>query len=88
MAVPKRRKTKSRRDQRRMHIYLKKPSLVDCPQCKQKKLMHKVCGECGYYKGREVIDVLKKEEISSGKKEEEKKTDKPISMESLSKKNK
>ncbi len=89
MAVPKQRKTKSRRNQRRMHIHLDKPSLGDCPQCKEKKLMHTVCKACGYYKSKEVIDVLKKKkkEVTSAKKEvkEEKK---PLDMGSLSKKNK
>lgn len=89
MAVPKQRKTKSRRNQRRMHIHLDKPSLVDCPQCKEKKLMHVVCKACGFYKGKEIIDVLKQKK---GKKEEVKKEEKavkkPLKMESLSKKNK
>ncbi len=94
MAVPKQRKTKSRRNQRRMHIHLDKPSLVVCPQCKEKKLMHTVCKSCGYYKGREVIDVLKEKKSASGKeslakkKEEAKEKKKPLTMEALSKKDK
>jgi large subunit ribosomal protein L32 len=85
MAVPKQRKTKSRRNQRRMHIHLDRPSLVICPHCKEKKLMHTVCKACGYYKNREIIDVLKGE-----KKDKEKETSKkkPLNMESLSKKEK
>ncbi len=85
MAVPKQRKTKSRRNQRRMHIHLDKPSLVDCPQCKEKKLMHTVCKACGYYKNREVIDVLKKEKTSKEITEKKKEN---LDMGSLSKKNK
>ena len=94
MAVPKQRKTKSRRDQRRMHIFLSKPALTSCPKCGKPVLAHTVCQNCGYYKGTEVIDVLKKltkkekkkkeKEIAS-KGEKEKKT-KPITMEGLSKK--
>jgi len=93
MAVPKQRKTKSRRNQRRMHIHAKKPSLVDCPQCKEKKLMHTICNACGYYKGREVIDVLKEKKSSSkdssSKKDEEgsEEKNKSLTMESLSKQN-
>lgn len=60
MAVPKQRKTKSRRNQRRMHIYLKQPSFGICPKCGKPVLPHTVCFNCGYYKSREVIDVLKK----------------------------
>ncbi len=94
MAVPKQRKTKSRRDQRRMHIFLKKLALTSCPKCGKPVLSHTVCQNCGYYKGIEVIDVLKKltkkerkkkeKEIES--KGEEKKKTKPITMEGLSKK--
>jgi len=71
-----------------MHIHLEKPSLATCPQCKEKKLPHMVCKACGYYKGREVVDVLKKEKKeTSGKKEkEEEKKEKPLTMEGLSKK--
>ncbi len=93
MAVPKQRKTKSRRDQRRMHIYLKQPTLAVCPKCRKKVRPHTVCSECGYYKKNEVIDVTKKmtkkekkqrEKEMENKKEE--KEDKPLTMEGLSKK--
>lgn len=94
MAVPKQRKTKSRRDQRRMHIFIKSPNTRVCSKCGQKKLPHVACPNCGYYKGREVIDVLKKldkkeqkrkqKEIESNKKESGE--NKPLSAEDLSKK--
>ncbi len=94
MAVPKQRKTKSRRDQRRMHIFLRKPNLTSCPKCGKPVLGHTVCQNCGYYKGIEAIDVLKKltkkekkkkqKEIETKGKEE--KTTKPLTMEGLSKK--
>lgn len=92
MAVPKQKKTKSRRNQRRMHIHLDAPATATCPQCKEQKLMHAVCKACGYYKGKEVIDVLKIKKASSSKKEEKKaeeeKAKKPLTMEALSKKEK
>ncbi len=61
-----------------------KPSFVVCPQCKEKKIMHTVCRECGYYKGREVVDVLKEKKSAPEEKKAEKK--KPLTMESMSKK--
>jgi len=93
MAVPKQRHTKSRRDRRRMNIFLKAPVLVKCPKCGRQVLPHTVCQFCGYFKGREVIDVMKKltkkerkkKEKEIAAKEEEKKK-KPLSMEGLSKK--
>lgn len=60
MGVPKQRKTKSRRNQRRMHIFLKKPNLGPCAKCGKPVQPHRVCLNCGYYKGRLVLDVLKK----------------------------
>lgn len=60
MAVPKQRKTKSRRNQRRANIFIKPPTLVACSKCRQSVLPHTVCLNCGHYKGVEVIDVLKK----------------------------
>jgi len=60
MAVPKRHTNKSHRDQKRMHIFIKHPTLVKCPRCGHLILPHTVCPNCGYYKGEKVIDVLKK----------------------------
>lgn len=44
---------------RRMHLFVKAPSLSVCPKCGKPVLPHIVCANCGYYKGVEVIDVLK-----------------------------
>jgi len=90
MAVPKQRKTKSRRNQRRMHIFLKQPSLTYCPKCKKTVKPHTVCSGCGFYKGREVIDVLskltKKEKKQKEKEIKDKeKQEKPLSFEEMSK---
>lgn len=68
MAVPKQRNTKSKRDRRRAHIRLFPVKLVTCSKCGKLKLPHVVCSYCGYYNGREVIDVLKE----VGKKEKKK----------------
>ncbi|MBL7198698.1 MAG: 50S ribosomal protein L32 [Anaerolineae bacterium] len=56
-AVPKSRISRSRRGRRRAHDALKLRSLVECPQCKAKKLPHHVCLSCGNYRGVQVIDV-------------------------------
>lgn len=57
LAVPKRKKSKSKRDMRRAHDRMKEPTLAECPQCHQPKLPHRVCRECGYYNGRQVFEV-------------------------------
>ncbi len=91
MAVPKQRKTKSRRNQRRMHIYLKKPVLVNCSHCGQKTRPYVVCKECGYYKNREVINVMAKLDKKERKQKEreiqaQQQESPKTSMEELSKK--
>ncbi len=93
MAVPKQRKTKSRRNQRRSHIHLPSFNLVKCPKCGKLKKPHVVCSYCGYYKGKEVIDVLqglgkkerkkRKKKLASEKKEGKKKS---LDIENLSRK--
>lgn len=76
-----------------MHKYIKPVVLSVCPKCRKPILPHVVCKNCGYYKGREVINVLsqltKKEkkirekEIKKAEKETAK--EKPLTMEELSK---
>ena len=58
--VPKKRHTKGSRNQRRMHLFLKAPNLAKCQKCGQPVKSHTVCPACGFYKGKEVIDVLSK----------------------------
>tara|TARA_Y100000310_G_scaffold297718_1_gene330985 strand:- start:285 stop:569 length:285 start_codon:yes stop_codon:yes gene_type:complete len=94
MAVPKQRHTKSRRDKRRMHLYIKEVVSGICSKCGKTIKPHTVCQSCGYYKGREMIDVLakltkkerKKKEKEMATQESEQKKDQSLSMEGLSKK--
>ena len=65
--------------------------LTSCLKCGQAVLPHTVCKNCGFYKGTEVIDVLKKLSKKERKLKEkemaaEAKEEKPLSMEELSKK--
>ena len=57
MANPKRRHSKARRDKRRANDGLKPPGLSLCPECKEPRLPHRVCPHCGYYRGRQVVEV-------------------------------
>lgn len=57
MAVPKRKTSKSKRDMRRAsNSKFSVPGYVSCPQCQEPKLPHRICGECGSYKGKTVIE--------------------------------
>ena len=58
MAVPKRKTSKARRDQRRASSYrLNKVTIQKYPNCHEPKLPHRVCKVCGYYDGKEIIKV-------------------------------
>ena len=62
MAVPKQRQNKSRGRRRRAgHRKVTQRKLVVCSNCSQPILPHKVCLNCGFYKGVEVEKkVIKK----------------------------
>ena len=57
MPNPKRRHSKSRTSKRRAHDHLTIRSLTLCPNCGAHKQPHRVCPECGQYRGREIVEV-------------------------------
>lgn len=57
MAVPKGKVSRARGRLRRTHWKLSMPAINACPQCKQMKLAHRVCKNCGYYNGVQVLQV-------------------------------
>ena len=60
MAVPRHSHTRSKVGKTRMHKHIKRTALSLCPKCSKPVLSHTACKNCGYYKGREVINVLGK----------------------------
>jgi len=57
MAVPKRRKSRTRSRQRRSHNAYVLPQAVKCPQCGEPKQPHRACPSCGKYNERQVIET-------------------------------
>lgn len=55
MAVPKGKTSKSKKNMRRANDYLSAPGISTCPQCQEPKMPHRVCSNCGTYKGKEII---------------------------------
>jgi len=60
MSVQKQKHTKGRRDRARVNLQLKKKSLVKCSHCGAMIASHVTCAKCGFYKGNEVVDTMKK----------------------------
>ncbi|MCX6722957.1 MAG: 50S ribosomal protein L32 [Candidatus Staskawiczbacteria bacterium] len=94
MAVPRHKHTRSKVGQSRMHKNINFLKLNVCPKCKKPVLSHTVCLNCGFYKGKEVINVLAKltkkerkhKEAEIKKAEKEAKKEVPMTMENLSQK--
>jgi len=56
MAVPKRKISKTRsRKRRAITMRLTAPNLVECGNCGNHVLPHRVCPKCGFYGGQQVI---------------------------------
>ncbi len=58
MAVPKKKVSKSRRNNRRAHDAIKPASHMECSSCGELKLPHHVCSSCGVYNGRKVSSTV------------------------------
>ncbi len=58
MAVPKKKTSKMKTRSRRASSWkLGAPPRSTCPQCNATKVPHVVCQNCGWYGGRQAIDV-------------------------------
>lgn len=56
MAHPKRKISKTRRDKRRTHYKATASTVASCSNCGASIQYHRVCGECGYYRGKQAIE--------------------------------
>ena len=55
MAVPKTKQSKSRTNKRFANYKATAPTFVECPHCHELKTPHRVCKNCGFYDGKEVV---------------------------------
>jgi len=55
--LPKKKSSQSHTKERRAHLGIVVPKLVNCSQCNTPKLPHEVCHTCGTYNGREVLEI-------------------------------
>ena len=61
MANPKRRTSKMKQRTRRGASRWTPQALRPCPECRILGKSHTVCPACGYYKGKQIINVKVKE---------------------------
>ena len=57
MAVPKRKTTKSKRNQRRSHHKISPINIVEDKKSGEYKLSHHVDLKSGYYNGKKILDI-------------------------------
>ena len=58
MAVPKKKTSKAKSRSRKASAWrLRAGGRSTCPRCGAVKRPHVVCGSCGYYAGRQAIEV-------------------------------
>lgn len=58
MAVPKRKKSRARtRHRKAQWLRTPAPASATCSRCKSALTPHTVCSTCGYYAGRQVVQV-------------------------------
>jgi large subunit ribosomal protein L32 len=48
--------SRSRQGMRRSHHHLTPKQIQYCGNCEQPVLPHRVCGNCGFYQGRVVVE--------------------------------
>ncbi len=75
MSVPKKRASSRARKTRASHHALKATNLTTCSKCDKPVQPHQVCQNCGFYKGRDVLNLeakLTKRELKKKQKEDAK----------------
>lgn len=57
MPVPKRKRSRTRRDKRFANKGLKEVAVTSCAQCTKPLIPHAACRECGFYKGAKMLST-------------------------------
>lgn len=68
MVVPAKRLSRSRSRKRRFQKeILKLPKLVRCKNCNELTLPHRICANCGFYKGKKYLELKKEKKEKHNK---------------------
>lgn len=68
MPVPKRKRSRARRDKRFANKGMKVKSMTECANCQAPLATHQACGVCGFYKGAKVMATKADRAVSRGEK--------------------
>ncbi|MBI4431395.1 MAG: 50S ribosomal protein L32 [Candidatus Omnitrophica bacterium] len=67
MAHPKRKHSNTRTRKRRSQDFLTSVGVGVCSNCGTAVMPHRICPNCGYYRGRQVITVMKPDSAAKEK---------------------
>lgn len=67
MGVPKRKRSRQRRDKRFANKGIKVAQMATCQQCQAPLTGHQACETCGYYKGVKVLVTKLERAVKRGK---------------------
>ena len=60
MGTPTKKRTSGQRKRRASHFAMTRQTINVCPQCGKDMRPHHACQHCGFYRGKEVVNTLKK----------------------------
>lgn len=66
MPVPKRKRSRTRRDKRFANKGIKARGFNSCNNCEATVSSHQVCKECGFYRGRKVLTTKAERAVKRG----------------------
>lgn len=61
MAVPKKRRSKSKKRALRSQFKIEPKGLTKCSNCGALIIPHRACSFCGFYKGKQVVVIKEKQ---------------------------
>jgi large subunit ribosomal protein L32 len=64
MAVPKKKTSKSKKNMRKSHDFIRAQNVLVCDNCGAPVIAHNVCKSCNYYNGRNISIITNTEETA------------------------
>ena len=72
MPVPKRKRSRARRDKRFANKGIKVKAFTECSNCESPLATHQVCSACGFYKGKKIMTTKADRAVKRGEKRQAK----------------